>query len=54
MKGAAVDLESYLDQDQKTGKKNKGQVEPQQLQQGQGKTAFLGAFFHGCRDRQGK
>lgn len=47
-------LKSYLDQDQKTGKKNKGQVEPQQLQQGQCKAAFLSAFLHRCRDGQGK
>lgn len=45
---------SYLDQDQKTGEKNKGQVEPQQLQQGQGKTAFLSAFLHRCNNGQGK
>lgn len=47
-------LKSYLDQDQKTGKENKGQVEPQQLQQGQCKAAFLSAFLHRCRDGQGK
>lgn len=47
---SSSELKSYLDEDQKTCEKNKGQVEPQQLQQRQGKTAFLCAFFHCCRE----